>query len=123
MFIPCSLLEEVNPVLFIQRNDGLFPRLRAGELLASAPRLALTGLRVHAEHGHVEQFMHSSPYIALRCEAMDLERVGVVSRRAVHTLFGHERPQDDLVRLEDDFRRLWYGTWHSVISTQSSEAA
>ena len=35
---------------------------------------------------------------SLVAERVHLERVGVVPRRAVHALFGHQRPHNDLVR-------------------------
>ena len=76
------------------------------EMASRATWLAFAGLRVHCQHFDIEQLGDRPADVRLRGQVVDLEGVGVVARRAVHTLFGHQRAHNDLVRLEDDRRRL-----------------
>ena len=67
---------------------------------AAAARLALAVLDVHAHHLHVEQLFHRPADVVLSGHPAHLEGVGVAAARLVHPLLGHQRPEDDLVRLQ-----------------------
>jgi hypothetical protein len=87
-------------VFGVERDDGFFPIAGGALPEAGASRLSFAVLRVDLHDADVEQVLDGPPHVGLGGERVDLEGVGVVARRAVHALLGHQRPHDDLVRRE-----------------------
>ena len=104
---PMLRLEEVDPVFRVQRHDGLFPGL--GGAAAEAACGAACPCGSGCSHGTT--FTSNNCSTAWRMSSLPampahLEGVGVVAARLVHPLLGHQRPEDDLVRLPSP-RRFW----------------
>ena len=70
------------------------------DAVAIAALLALAVLRPHGFDAHGEQLLDRVLDLRLGRREVDLEAVGVVPRALVRALFGDQRPQDDLVRLQ-----------------------
>jgi hypothetical protein len=106
-------LEEINPMLRVERDDCFLP-IFGGSLTESRPAsLALAVLRRDLQDLYVKQRLDRTSHIFLCRQAIDFECVRVVARRLVHSLFGHERLDDHLMRFQRDRRRLRYMAWHN----------
>ena len=105
-------LKEVDAVIFVQLHDRLFPRLRLAHPVAETPKLALAGLGTNLRYLDVEQGLDRFLDVQLRRIAMNLKRVLIISGRAVHTLFRHERLKQHLVRLKLDRSQRFLGRFY-----------
>src|SRR5262249_51841473 len=96
------LLEELDLVFRVQLDDGLLPVGQPAVAEAVTALLAQPRLRPHLLDAHVEQLLDRRLDLRLVRPQVDLERVGVVVllRGLVRALFGDERLEDDLVRLQ-----------------------
>src|SRR5262249_15336865 len=93
-------LEELDPIFFVQRDDGLLPVGQPALAEAVAPFLALSVLRADLLDPHVEQLLDRLLDLLLGRPKVDLERVGVVAGELVRTFLGHQGLQDHLVGFE-----------------------
>jgi len=95
-------LEEIDTMIFVKLHDRLLP-IGSLPIAESIPTsLSFASLRSHFGNLDVEQFLDGSLHIVLGCVTMNLERILIVSRRTMDTLFGDERTQQNLMRLELD---------------------
>src|SRR5262245_35132661 len=93
-------LEDVDPMLRIERHDRLLPGFGLSLLETVLPRLAAAVLCADLIDLDVEQLLDGPPHVVLRRLQVHLERVLVVPRRAVHPFFRHQRAENHLIRLQ-----------------------
>jgi len=99
-------------MLSTERHDGFFPRLGVAESHLRTTWLALAVLRVYFQHLHLKKLFNRRPNVGLGRQAIDFEGIGITARRAVHSLFRHQRLDDDLMWLEREAGCLRYMSWH-----------
>jgi len=87
-------------MFLMQLHNRLFPIGGAPVTETVPPNLALPPLGADLGNLDVEQFFDRPLDVVLGRLAMDLEGVLVVSRGAMHTFFGDQRPQQNLMRFE-----------------------
>ena len=102
-------------MLSTECHDGFFPRLGVAESHLRATRLALAVLRVHFQNLDFKQLFYRRSHVRLGRQAIDLERVRIAACRAMHTLFRHQRLNNNLVRLEGNTCCLRYMSWHNFL--------
>ena len=101
-------LEEVDAVLGIELHDRLLPILGVpllNRVRRGLPLRFCVWTRSTLTLNNSSTARRTSSFVAM---PIDLERVGVVPRRAVHSLFGHQRPQ-----------MIWCGSSSDVDSVAS----
>jgi len=103
-------------MLGVERHDGFFPVFGVAETHLRASRFSFAILRPNLQHLHFKELFNRRFHVGLRCQAVDLKRVGVATCRAVHSLFGNQRLDDHLMWLKLDARFLGYVSWHFSMS-------
>jgi len=103
-------------MLGTERHDGFFPWLGVAKPHLGATRLSFAILSVHFQHFHLKQFLNGRPHVCFGRQLIDFERIGIAARWAVHPLLGHQRLDDDLMRLQDDAGLLWYVSRHILLT-------
>ena len=99
-------------MLFMQLHNRLLP-IRCSTVTESiSSNLSLTSLCTDLGNFHVEQFLDRFLDIVFSGLTMNLKRILVVSRSTMHTLFGDQRAQQNLMRFKLNagvgFRRWLY---------------
>ena len=73
------MLEEVNPILRIERHNRLFPIFGVPVTESASPRLAFPVLGPHINNFHIKQLFHGPADILFICEPIDLKGIGIES--------------------------------------------
>jgi len=84
----------------IQRHNRLPPVARKTTAKSRSPRLPFTILRPNSQNLHVKQLFDRSANIDFGRQPINLERICIVPRATMHTLFRHQGPQNNLMRLQ-----------------------
>lgn len=93
-------------MLWIQRHNRLFPRLCLPVPKTVPSWFAVTRLRADLRHLNIKQALHRLPDIDLGRQRVDFKRILIVAVRTPHPLLGDQRPQDNLMGLEDQLGLL-----------------
>src|SRR5262249_5630141 len=95
-----GLLEEFNPVLFMQCHNGFLPVREPAHAKTIAPLLADTQERPNLEDPHAKQLFDRVLDLRLGGPEIHLERIGVMMRELVRPFFRYQGLQQNLVRLQ-----------------------
>jgi hypothetical protein len=91
---------EIDSIIFVKRDDGLFPVPHSADAETMASGLPSTVLGPDIFDLDVEEGLDRVLDFRLGRERIDLEGIGVPSLREIGRLLGDERADDDLIGFE-----------------------
>ena len=91
-------------MLAVQLDHRFFPRSSATDAFASSAFLTLTVLRRYSDYFHVVKSFNSFFDVGLRSQFVNFKSVRVSRRRIVERFLGHDRANNNLIRLENEVR-------------------
>jgi hypothetical protein len=97
-------LKEIDSILGIQFDNRLFPVLGIAIAKTTPSRFTFTVLRPHLKNLDIKQFFDRHANVIFCGQPIDFKGIGVESRASVHTLFGHQWPEQNLMGFKLNLR-------------------